>query len=290
MVKRKVLAGVTLALATSAAACASRQPSPELVEARAAYARAIAGTAAQLNPAGLYDARRALEEAERAQEDAPGSNEARSLAYIAERKVLLAESNARLAAAEAELARARADLEQLTSSELSSARNELQKEQQMLESERNARLQAEQRAKEAFDRLSSIAQVKEGPRGTVITLSGSVLFETNRAQLMASAIARLTEVANALQSVEGRRITIMGFTDNVGADQYNLDLSQRRAESVRDFLVSHGVSRELVTSEGRGKADPVASNASSEGRANNRRVEIVVEGEPSTVAAPAPAP
>ncbi|HEY8076226.1 MAG TPA: OmpA family protein [Labilithrix sp.] len=273
-------------------ACASHQPTPELVDARTAYARASSGPAAQYNPAGLYDGKRALDAAERKQEDSAGSDEARSLAYIANRKILLAEANARITVAQNDEANAKQQLAQLEQQQLKQAqgqlgaarteidqqRTQMQQQQQALQSEQKARQEADQRAKDALDRLNAFASVKQDTRGMVITLSGSVLFETNKADLMPAARARLSEVAQALKQVEGRRITVVGYTDNVGSDDYNKDLSKRRADSVRDFLVTQGVRQDLLSDDGKGKADPVASNATPEGRANNRRVEIVVEG------------
>lgn len=280
------------ALALALGACASRQPTPDLVEARTAYARASAGPAVQSNPAGLYEAKRALDTAERKQEDSPGSDEAKNLAYIADRKIKLAEANARIAIAQNEEQNGRNALAQMTASQLNQARGQveqartaldqqraqMQATEQQLDTERKARQEADKRAKDAMDRLNAFASVKDEPRGMVITLSGSVLFETNKSDLMPAARARLAEVAQALKEVEGRKINVLGFTDNVGNDDYNKQLSQKRAESVRSFLVSQGVREDLITAEGRGKADPVASNTTPEGRANNRRVEIVVEG------------
>ncbi len=283
---------IPIALAVVFAGCASRQPTPELVDARTAYARASAGPAAQYNPAGLYDSKRALDAAERKQEDSPGSDEARSLAYIANRKILLAEANARQAVAQNEQQKSKEQLAQIQQGELKQAqgqlgaarteidqqRQQMLQQQQALESERKARQEADQRAKDALDRLNAFASVKQDTRGMVITLSGSVLFEFNKSDLMPAARARLAEVAQALKEVEGRRITVVGYTDNVGNDDYNKDLSQRRAQAVRDFLVTQGVRQDLISAEGRGKDNAVASNATPEGRANNRRVEIVVEG------------
>jgi outer membrane protein OmpA-like peptidoglycan-associated protein len=258
-------------------ACASRQPTPELVEARAAYQRAQNGPAVQANPAGLYEAKRALDAAERKQDDDPGSDEAKNLAYIADRKVLLAEANARLALAQAEEQNGRNTLAQMQASELSQARGQLSQQSQMMAGERKAREEADQRAKDALDKLSSIASIKQDQRGFVLTLTGSVLFATNKSELMPAARQRLTEVAKALKQVEGRHIVVDGFTDSTGSDERNMKLSQERADAVKTFLVSRGVKEDMITAEGRGKQDPVASNATPDGRANNRRVEIVIE-------------
>ncbi len=270
--------------AAALAGCASKQPPPELVDARQAFARARTGPAAQVNPAGIYEAKRSLDAAERKQDDDPGSPEARSLAYIAHRRVLLAEANASAVQAQQQQQIAEQQFVQLQSSQLAATRGQLgesqsklRQQEQQIAAERQARAAAEQRAKDALQRLSSFASVKNDTRGMVITLSGSVLFATNKSDLMPAASERLNQVADALKEVEGRRIRVIGYTDNVGKDEYNQQLSQKRAESVRSHLISRGVREDLVVAEGRGEADPVASNANPEGRANNRRVEIVVE-------------
>jgi outer membrane protein OmpA-like peptidoglycan-associated protein len=126
--------------------------------------------------------------------------------------------------------------------------------------------------------LAEIARVKEESRGMVITLDGSVLFVTGKSDLLPIAREKLDQVAKVLQDADpGQTFVVEGHTDAQGSDQANLALSQARAESVRTYLVSRGVAAERIRALGRGEAQPVASNDSPEGRANNRRVEIVVQ-------------
>ena len=114
---------------------------------------------------------------------------------------------------------------------------------------------------------------------TVITLSGSVVFKTGTATLLPIARQKLDDVATALKAQkEGTRIVVEGHTDSRGGTAFNEDLSRRRAVAVRDYLVSQGVDAERIAAVGRGESEPVASNDSPEGRANNRRVEIVLSG------------
>ncbi|RKG94071.1 OmpA family protein [Corallococcus terminator] len=154
---------------------------------------------------------------------------------------------------------------------------ELQQRTQQLEQERQARLQAEQRASTALTQLQDKdVKVREEARGTVVTLSGSVLFATNATDLLPAARDRLSDVATALKESKNP-LLIEGYTDSRGTDTYNEQLSERRAESVRDFLVNQGVPSDRINIRGMGENRPVASNATAEGRANNRRVEIVVE-------------
>src|SRR5699024_5054641 len=113
---------------------------------------------------------------------------------------------------------------------------------------------------------------------TVITLNGQVLFVTGKAELLPIAREKLTQVADSLKQLDGDKlVSIEGFTDSRGADDMNLKLSQDRANAVQDYLISQGVQREKLRAMGRGESDPVASNDTAEGRANNRRVEIVVQ-------------
>ena len=112
----------------------------------------------------------------------------------------------------------------------------------------------------------------------VITLSGSVLFASNHAELLPSAQLKLNDVALALTRQDAEsKIVVEGHTDSQGQPAYNMDLSQRRAQSVRDYLVSRGIAADRVTAQGFGLTRPIADNTSPEGRANNRRVEIVVQ-------------
>jgi outer membrane protein OmpA-like peptidoglycan-associated protein len=127
--------------------------------------------------------------------------------------------------------------------------------------------------------LAKVMAVKEDARGSVITLSGSVLFRTNEATLMPGAQARLDQVAEALLASPGRNVLVEGFTDSQGSDQSNMDLSQRRADAVRSYLVQRGCDATRIQGHGIGEGRPVADNATAEGRANNRRVEIVLEHE-----------
>jgi len=126
--------------------------------------------------------------------------------------------------------------------------------------------------------MKTVQAVKQEDRGMVITLSGSVLFASAKYELLSSAAETLSRVAEALtKSESGSKILVQGYTDSQGSDAYNQELSRHRAETVRAFLTSHGIAPERVTAEGFGPSRPVADNTTAEGRANNRRVEIVVQ-------------
>lgn len=118
-------------------------------------------------------------------------------------------------------------------------------------------------------------QTEDTERGLVLTL-GSVLFETGQATLQTGSQRTVEKVARFLNEYPERDILIEGFTDSMGAEEYNQKLSQQRAQAVRDLLVTYGVDASRVKTEGYGEQYPVASNDSAAGRQQNRRVEVVV--------------
>jgi outer membrane protein OmpA-like peptidoglycan-associated protein len=131
--------------------------------------------------------------------------------------------------------------------------------------EQAARLQAE------IDQLRATPT----PRGLVLTL-GDVLFDTGRAQLNPGSARKLDQLAQFLNEHPERRVQIDGFTDSVGSESYNQDLSQRRADAVRFALISRGINPSRIGSQGYGRGFPVADNSDSGGRQLNRRVEVVI--------------
>ncbi|MBN8472695.1 OmpA family protein [Corallococcus exiguus] len=214
-----------------------------------------------------YEAQRQQYEQQRQQYDAQRAQEAERL------RTADAQQRQQL---EAEMQR-RTEQQQAEAQRLAELNQQLQQRTQELEQERQARLQAEQRASQALTRLQDEnVKVREEARGTVVTLSGSVLFATNATELLPAARDRLSEVATALKEAKNP-LLIEGHTDSRGAEDYNDQLSERRAESVRNFLVNQGVPQDRIQVRGMGENRPVASNGTAEGRANNRRVEIVVE-------------
>jgi outer membrane protein OmpA-like peptidoglycan-associated protein len=120
------------------------------------------------------------------------------------------------------------------------------------------------------------ADVRESDRGVVVNLP-DVLFEFDKANLTRDAERTIGDIADVLQDVRARRISVEGHTDSVGTIAYNQQLSERRSRSVASALVREGISRRRVVTRGFGESDPIASNRSERGRARNRRVEVIIE-------------
>jgi outer membrane protein OmpA-like peptidoglycan-associated protein len=120
--------------------------------------------------------------------------------------------------------------------------------------------------------------VKEESRGTVIILPGSVLFASGEYDLTAQAQQKLTLVAGTLApQADNHDIIVEGHTDSRGSRDYNVELSQNRAQIVMNYLVARGVAAESITAVGVGPDRPIATNQTREGRADNRRVENIVK-------------
>lgn len=286
--------------ASAALACATALPPKDLVEARSSYDRASRGPAAELAPAELDTAKQSLMQAEAAFQDEGDEPVTRDLAYIAERRAQSAEARAGILQAERERAEAeknfkKAQLQSLdtaksqleaerearekTEQRVVQAKGEIAKTQAQLEAEKRAREAAEKRAAAALASLHEIAKVKEESRGVVVTLSGEVLFASGKHELLPIAREKLNEVAKALKDQGFKSLLVEGHTDSRGNAAKNEELSFRRAESVRSHLIGQGISPDKVRATGLGAGRPVADNATPEGRANNRRVEIVVTPE-----------
>jgi outer membrane protein OmpA-like peptidoglycan-associated protein len=280
-----------MALAGSVA-CGSAGIPQELASARSVYDRASKGPAATLNPTDLHTAKESLDVAEQSFKEEGASQVTRDLGYAAERKAETAESRARAMQAAAETETVTAQMHDATANQAKAASTGLALANQQLASQGQAmqaqgvalqtevqrREAAEKRAAQAAADLAKFASVKQETRGMVITLSGGVLFTSGKAELLPAAQIKLNEVATALTEQDpDSKMVVEGHTDSQGAAAFNQDLSQRRAQTVRDYLVSRGIASDRITAEGFGPTRTVGDNATPEGRANNRRVEIVVK-------------
>ncbi len=201
--------------------------------------------------------------------------EARAEALSAERETLQLQART----AEADFARARAEAER-QAAEL--ARLQAQAERSAAEQARLDALMERHRANAAqaeLDDLRSMLadlQARQTDRGLVVTL-GDVLFEVDRAELKPGAMRNLDTLAAAMHRHERTTIAIEGHTDSTGDRDYNLSLSQRRADSVMSYLVGRGIAQHRMVARGLGLDYPVASNADAAGRQQNRRVEIIIQ-------------
>ncbi len=275
---------IAIAFAALLIGCAASQPPAELVNARQAYQRASAGQAAQLVPAELHKAQAALAIAEKSFQDDPKSFRTRDLAYVADRKAKMAEALATTAVGNAATAKANKDFQTAqteivknTKEDLAASERSAALKTEQLAVEQKARLDAEKRAADAQAELAKLAAIKEEARGLVITLSGSVLFASGKSALLPAAQNRLNQVSEALMATKERKLTVEGHTDSQGSSSSNQALSQRRADAVRSYIISRGYSSDLIIAQGIGEDRPIADNANAEGRANNRRVEIIIE-------------
>jgi outer membrane protein OmpA-like peptidoglycan-associated protein len=277
-----------LTLAALAGCGGERLPPKALVDARSEFTLAKTGIAMQLDPTDVHEADVALQHAEQAWADDPDDPNTIDLAIIAQRKAQIAEAEASAIKAQREAEDAKRSLQELMSSQLNTTKQQLNQTQLALQSEKQASAEQQQRLadlegklKDARDTIAKIASVKDDDRGMVITLQGEVLFQTGKWDLKPGAMAKLDQIAEALRGKE-QPMTVYGHTDNVGAHDMNMDLSQRRADSVRDYLVSRGIPQDLIKAEGKGPDVPISDNTSIEGRAANRRVEIVVQPKKSS--------
>jgi outer membrane protein OmpA-like peptidoglycan-associated protein len=132
--------------------------------------------------------------------------------------------------------------------------------------------------------LNTILETRESARGLIVNIN-DVLFDFNKFTLKPGAREKLAKVAGILLAYPGLKVQLEGHTDSVGTEEYNMKLSNERAGAVRDYLVSQSVLTANLTATGLGKASPVASNDTAAGRQQNRRVEMVVSGDPIGVVA-----
>jgi outer membrane protein OmpA-like peptidoglycan-associated protein len=258
-------------------ACATTpQSNPMLEQAR------VAVTSAQNNPqvvgeykVDLTTAQEALAQGDALLKAGKPVEDVNHQAYIADRFALAAQKGAELETSRKSIADAnnRRNAVLLTAREDDAARaNQL----------------AQTKSQELAAALAEL-QASKTDRGLVVTL-GDVLFTTGRADLKSGSRQTLDKLTAFLNSYPKRNVQIDGFTDNVGGDDYNQSLSERRADSVRDALTHMGIANDRILTRGRGKSSPVGDNDTAAGRQQNRRVEVLIldEGAARTASAERP--
>jgi outer membrane protein OmpA-like peptidoglycan-associated protein len=236
----------------------------------------------------ITDAREAVERAE----DARISTLRKQAAEKAQAEIeakQLAQAQAQQAQTQAAQSQLQAQQSQLQAEQAQAAKAQADAARAQAEAEAaEARAKATQANKSADDanavreklrqQLNSVLATSESARGLIVNMS-DVLFDTGKYTLKPTTQISLAKVAGILQAYPGLKVQVEGYTDSVGSDDYNQKLSENRAGAVKDFLVSQGVSQGNITSQGFGKADPVADNGTASGRAQNRRVNMVVSGD-----------
>src|SRR3954468_393305 len=135
---------------------------------------------------------------------------------------------------------------------------------------------AEARRLRIQNELARIASTRSEQRGLIVTLNGGILFDTGKTTLKPGAKSTLSKIAKQLQTDPSLKIAVEGHTDNVGGTAMNQALSEKRANAVRDYLVSAGISADHITADGKGEESPIATNKTAAGRQQNRRVELVI--------------
>ena len=275
----KLIAAISLALAM--AACASApQPNLALENARSAVRSAEADpNVATYAALDMHTARNELDAAEAAAAARDEKGIAQP-AYLATQTAHLAQLKASAKANDARVAAGKADRDQIQlnarTKEVGSALSARDQAMQKAANADAARDQANQQTAALQAELDAL-KAKPTDRGLVLTL-GDVLFDTGKADLNPGASRNLDQLVQFLTDHPERRVEIDGYTDNVGTDSFNLDLSQRRADTVRNVLVNRGIDSSRIATRGYGKDFSVASNVDSGGRQLNRRVEIVIGG------------
>jgi outer membrane protein OmpA-like peptidoglycan-associated protein len=269
----KLLTGISIALAMSA--CASMpKPNEALESARTIVQSAEADpNAAKYAALDLQSAKADLAMADAAalKHDEAGIAHP---AYMAAQSARLAQLKGAAKADDARVAAGQAERDSIL---LTARTNQVDSANRAADLAKTGRDDANSNAARLQAEVDAL-KAKPTDRGLVLTL-GDVLFETGSSTLSTGAGRNLDRLVQFLTEHPDRLVQIDGFTDSVGADSFNQDLSQRRADAVRADLLTRGIAAARVTTQGYGKAYPVASNAESGGRQLNRRVEVVIGAE-----------
>jgi outer membrane protein OmpA-like peptidoglycan-associated protein len=203
----------------------------------------------------------AEQQAQRSQADAQQAQLAAQQSQLAAEQQAAARATADAAAADAEARAQKARDAQLAAEQ----------------GAQQASQQAEQAREHLREQLNAVLQTTESARGLIVNMS-DVLFDFNKYTLKPEAREKLAKVSGILVAYPNLKLQVEGYTDNIGSEEYNQKLSEERADGVREYLISQSVVDANVTAKGLGKSDPIADNSTNQGRAQNRRVELVVSG------------
>jgi outer membrane protein OmpA-like peptidoglycan-associated protein len=249
-----------------------RDEKMEITNAREAVERAedarvttLRKIAAEKAKAEIAAKEQAQAEAAQAQVQAAQSQQQAMQSQMQAQQAQLAAEQAQAAKAQADAARAQAE------AQAAEAQAKAAQANKSAESANEIREKLRQQ-------LNSVLATSETARGLIVNMS-DVLFDTGKYTLKQTTQVSLAKVAGILMAYPGLKVQVEGYTDSVGSDAMNQTLSENRASAVRQFLISQGVSPDNITSQGFGKNDPVADNSTAAGRAENRRVNMVVSGD-----------
>ncbi len=253
----------------------------------------------RLAPVELKEAEEALAESTSLWEAKADKTEVDHYAYLASQKTLIARETALMNAAQQEISRGETERQQVmlevrradaqrSEQRASSALEEAQREREAASEARagaeEARTAAEDARLLAAELAKRVGELEARPtdRGLVLTL-GDVLFDFGQATLKTGGTQTVNKLGEFLEEYPDRHILIEGFTDSIGSEESNMTLSTRRAQNVKNALMNKGIQSERIRIRGFGTQHPVASNATDEGRRQNRRVEIVISNEEGVI-------
>lgn len=242
----------------------------------------------RLAPVELKEAEEALIRSTNLWESRADKTEVDHYAYLAAKKTMIARETALLKAAQQEVSRGETERQQVMldvrrADALRSeqrATNALEDAQREREAATEARAGAEEARLLAVELAKKVSELEARPtdRGLVLTL-GDVLFDFGQATLKTGGMQTVNQLGDFLKEYPERHILIEGFTDSIGSEAFNQALSAKRAENVKNALMSKGVQSDRIRTYGYGTQYPVASNANEEGRRQNRRVEVVISNQ-----------
>ena len=297
---RPLLFAALLLVSSVAAGCAGAPAlNARVSEAQDALRGAAANGVDRDAPVAFEEAREAVTRAESARVQKEDTEVVDHLGYLALQHVRIAEETARLNRAGRDVTAAREERQRVQlearTAEAEAAQRRAEAAQRLAEAEsaraaaeraeaERARAEAEaalRRARELADQVNDL-QAQLTNRGLVLTL-GDVLFDTGQATLKEGGLSAVDRLTTFLNDYPNRRVLIEGFTDEVGSEASNQELSERRAGAVREALIARGIAAARVATRGYGEAYPVASNAEAAGRQRNRRVEIVISDESGVI-------
>jgi outer membrane protein OmpA-like peptidoglycan-associated protein len=252
---------------------AVKQKAEDEAQAAAAAREAQARADADAEAKRRIDAETARAEAEQAKAEAlKMKQEAEAAAQEAARQKAEAEKATAEAVAQQQLLAAETDKAKQAAAQSESLRQQAEKEKQQAEYDKQ-----ELRAR-LLQQLNSVLATRDSARGLIANMS-DVLFRSGSFELLPGARERLAKVSGIVLAYPSLHVAVEGHTDSVGSDDYNQQLSERRAQAVRDYFLQQGINSTNVEAHGYGKTEPIATNDTSEGRQQNRRVELILSGD-----------